>query len=678
MIPAPGTDRNKLVGTTAGLLVGGLAFFLTLFDYTFSLTRTALASGFFSGFYDLQGRRLLDGHLDVPDGSLGIEGFVRGGRTFMYFPPWPAILRLPVLMTTHEYDVRLSLLSMALAWIVFAVMVVKLVWLLVPVLSGAEEVSRTSATVVAVFLALATGGTFLTFDAAQPWVYNEAYMWAVAAVIGGIYWLARLLARPTRNAVWWLFVFTLISVGTRATEGWSLCLVVIAVGLFMRFRPDRSARQDLWWRVVLAGAVPVLISIAINEYKFGSVYLFPLQDQVWTLLNQHRRDALAANGGTIAGPQFFTTSFMAYLRPDGIRFTDYFPFITLPAHPAPAYNGAFIDQSYRTGSATAFMPLLLVMFLVAFVAVFRPRARPELARLRTPMLVSILITGGVMGYGYYATRYSSEFVPAFVLGGAITTALLCGFLARRPSWRAPVLAVMGIGTAFSILAQMLVGTSAEALVHRGDLLERYVQWQHDVSPGAQSRLVSQVAALPEGGETDDLAILGDCQTLFINTGNRYELWLPVQDRDRLLTLTAINGKLHRGRADLVHVTGTEPQGVRVDVNRDHQIRFVTSAGAARTRGAWFDLPTTGDIRLGIRNLIALGYFQFTSTPGGAAGFLPSVYFDEEGNSVPALLTVTADPAELASLGLRLDQAPGLPMSLCQELAKSAGIDVSGG
>ena len=203
---------------------------------------------------------------------------------------------------------------------------------------------------------------------------------------------------------------------------------------------------------------------------------------------------------------------MAYLRPDGIRFTDYFPFITLPAHPAPAYNGAFIDQSYRTGSVTAFMPLLLVMFLVAFVAVFRPRARPELARLRMPMLVSILITGGVMGYGYYATRYTSEFVPAFVLGGAITTALLCGFLARRPSWRAPVLAVMGIGTAFSILAQMLVGTSAEALVHRGDLLERYVQWQHDVSPGAQSRLVSQVDALPEGGKTDDLAILGDCQT----------------------------------------------------------------------------------------------------------------------------------------------------------------------
>ena len=65
-----------------------------------------------------------------------------------------------------------------------------------------------------------------------------------------------------------------------------------------------------------------------------------------------------------------------------------------------------------------------------------------------------------------------------------------------------------------------------------------MQWQHDVSPGAQSRLVTQVDALPTGGQTDDLAILGDCQTLYINTGDQYQPWLPVQDRDRLLVLTA--------------------------------------------------------------------------------------------------------------------------------------------
>jgi hypothetical protein len=677
VIPAPGTDRNKLVGTTAGLFVGGLAFFLTLFDYTFSLTRTALGTGYFSGFYDQQARRLLDGHLDLPDGSLGIEGFVHAGKTNMYFPPWPALLRLPVLLTTHEYDGRLTLLSMAIAWVVFSVMVVKLIWLLVPHLTGTEEVGRGTASLVGVFLAAATGGTFLTFDSSEPWVYHEAYIWAVAALFGGIYWLVRLLTQPSRHAVWWLFVFALVSVGSRATEGWSLCLVVIAVALFMRLRPDHGARDPLWWRVLLAGLVPLLLSVAVNEYKFGTVYIFPLQDQVWTQLNAHRRAALAANGGGLTGPQFFTTSFMAYLRPDGIRFTDYFPFITLPAHPAPSYHGAFVDQSYRTGSAPAFMPLFMVMFLVAFVAVFRPRARRELGLLRLPMLVAIMVTGGVMGYGYYSARYTTEFVPALVLGAAVSTALLCGFVRRRPRWRIPALAVLSVGAVFSILAQMSIGTTMEAFVHRGDLLERYVQWQHDVSPGAQARLVSQVDALPTGGDTDDLAILGNCQTLYINTGDQYQPWLPVQDRDRVLQLTP-TGRLHPGRVTLVQVSGNAREGVRIEVSHQRQLRFVTWNGTARAVGVWFDMPTDGGIRLGIRDLIPFGLFQFLSTPGGAAGFLPSVYFDPQWNSVPALLTVRNDVAGLAALGLRLREEPGLPMQLCGELARSAGIRISGG
>ena len=98
----------------AGLFLGGLAYFLTLFDYQMSLTRTAVQSGLFSTFYDLQARAFLDGHVDLPTGSLGIEGFVHDGKTYMYFPPLPAILRLPVLLTTHEYDGRLTLLSMAI------------------------------------------------------------------------------------------------------------------------------------------------------------------------------------------------------------------------------------------------------------------------------------------------------------------------------------------------------------------------------------------------------------------------------------------------------------------------------------------------------------------------------------------------------------------------------------
>jgi hypothetical protein len=678
VIPAPGTERNRLVATTAGLFLGGLAYVLTLFDYQMSLTRTTLQSGLFSTFYDQQARALLHGHVDLPTDSLGIEGFVHNGKTFMYFPPWPAILRLPVLLTTHEYDGRLTLLSMLVAWIVFAVMVTKLVWFLLPRLSGFEDITAGTGTVVALFLAAATGGTFLTFDAAQPWVYHEAYVWAVASVVGGLYWLARLITEPTRHATWWLFVFALLSVGSRATEGWAISLAAIALGLYWRFWPRRQARNPLWWRVLLAGAVPLALSIALNEYKFGTVYIFPLQDQVWTFLNEHRREALAANGGGLTGPQFFTTSFMAYLRLDGIRFVDYFPFITLPAHAPPSYGGALVDQSYRTGSVTAFMPLLMLMFLVALVAVGRPRARRELAVLRLPMLVSVLVTAGVMGYGYYSARYSTEFVPAMVLGGAISTALLAGFLRRHGAWRGPAVAVLAVGAAFSMLAQMSIGTTMQAYLHRGDSLVRYLTWQGNVSPGAQAGLVTQVDGLPTGGNTDDLAIRGDCESLYLNTGDQYQPWIPVEERDRVLELTATGQRLHPGGITLVTVSGTDPQSVRVEVNHRQQLRFVTRFGDAYSRGAWFDMPTAGGVRLGIRNQIGIGFFQFVSTPGGQAGFLPSVYFDRDQNSLPALLSLSNSRAGLATLGLSMRQLPGLPMPLCENLARAAGLDVTGG
>ena len=421
MIPPPGTDRNRLVSTTAGLFLGGLAYVLTLSDYRLSLTRTSLQSGLFSTFYDQQARAFMDGHVDLPANSLGIEGFVHDGKTFMYFPPWPAILRLPVLLTTHEYDGRLTLLSMALAWIVLAVMVAKLAWLLS---LGSAATGRGHSADGRAGRALPRRGD----GRHVPHLRRRATVGLHRGLhVGRGRGRGRpvLADAPARRADAARHV---VAVRLRA----DLCrhpgdrgLGDLArgdrLGLFWRLRPRGAGRHPCGGACSWPALVPLALSIALNEYKFGSVYSFPLQDQVWTALSEHRRDALAANAGGLTGPQFFTTSFMAYLRPDGIRFVDYFPFITLPAHPAPAYHGAVVDQAYRTGSVTAFMPLLMLMSLVALVAVARPRARRELALLRLPVAVSILITGGVMAYGYYAARYASEFVPALVLGGAITT-----------------------------------------------------------------------------------------------------------------------------------------------------------------------------------------------------------------------------------------------------------------
>lgn len=675
MISGLHAKRRQWISSAVGLLAGGVAFWLTLLDYGTDLTRTALAPGYFSQFFDLQARALLDGHLDVPAGSLGIEGFVHDGRTYTYFPPFPALLRLPVLLTTHEYDFRLTLLSMALAWVVLAVMATKLIWLILPLVTGVTTVSWQRGALAAVFLAAATGGTFLTYDASLPWVYHEVYVWAVTAAVGGLYWMVRLLTDRDPHSIKWLFIFGLVAVGTRATEGWAICLVVLAIALWWRFaRSTPESSRALWWRVLLAGAVPLAASIALNLYKFDEIYMFPLQDQVWTQISEQRRLALAANGGTLSGPQFFTTSFMAYLRPDGIRFVDYFPWITLPAAPAPAFQGAVVDQTYRTGSATAFMPMFMVLEVVAVLAAFRPRARRELRLLRWPVVSSILITGGVMGYGYYSNRYTSEFVPALVLGGAIGTSLVSRWLDEHRRWRVPVVGLMAAAAVFSLVANMATGLAAAAINHRGEPLERLVAWQLRASPEQQAGLVHRIDGLPSGGHTDDLAVRGDCDALYLNTGDLYEPWLPVQERDRVLRLRYRPGHLEQGDATVLTVSTTRKDRVDVQVNVRGQVRFLVFLDGQVTNTQWSDPPTDRDITLGIRNRIDFGVYELGSTPGGVAGYLPSIYLNDLEDSLPADLRVSDDTEALGALGFTMTEQPGLPLPLCTAVVTNAGLD----
>ena len=63
-------------------------------------------------FYDLQAQAMLDGHLYVPNGSLGIEAFVHGGRQYTYFGLFPSLIRLPRAGLHPCYDGRLTSLSL--------------------------------------------------------------------------------------------------------------------------------------------------------------------------------------------------------------------------------------------------------------------------------------------------------------------------------------------------------------------------------------------------------------------------------------------------------------------------------------------------------------------------------------------------------------------------------------
>ena len=104
--PAGDDERTARRAFRLGAAVGLVAFLVVLTG-----ARTLLSWVPAGDFYDAQADAFLDGRLDIDPERLGIEGFAHDGRTYMYQPPFPAILRLPVAAATDTYDGRLGQLS---------------------------------------------------------------------------------------------------------------------------------------------------------------------------------------------------------------------------------------------------------------------------------------------------------------------------------------------------------------------------------------------------------------------------------------------------------------------------------------------------------------------------------------------------------------------------------------
>ncbi len=654
--------------------IGAIFYFLVLFDFGFDPGRTAVRLRFASNFFDIQATAFLKGHLDVPANSLGIEGFVVDGRTYEYFPPFPALLRIPVMLVTHEFDGRLTLPSMALAWVVLAVVAVKLLWLVRTCLRGTDPVGRGEAVLLSLVLATITGGTVLVFDAALPWAYHEVYLWATALVLGALYWLLRVTLAPTRGPIAWLLAFNVCAVLTRTTGGFATCLATLGVaGWLLTGRPHPRLRR--WaWLVAATAVIPLLVAVAYNWVKFHNAYLFPLEDQVFTSVNPRRREALARNGGTITGPQFLLTGIVNYLRPDGIRFTDYFPYLTLPARPAPAYGGAFLDQSYRTGSVAAFMPLLVLTSLWGAVVSFIGKHTFAVRALRLPLLGAIAVPVGVLDYGYVTHRYTSEFVPFLVLGAIVGCCDIARRLtALRARWRRVAVGVVAALAAFGLLANSATAYTAAQQTWGGDKLVQYVALQRAL---AGTPPVTHSSALPSSARTDELHIVGNCDGLYVASGDQYQPWLAVQQRLRRARVIVGADRLQNSLLTLFTVNGVRTSHVQVEISRQHLLRFRVTSSAGVAYGPWVSANRGEEVDLTISAHTDYGLLEVSSLPGGFVTWVPLADWDAEWHSVLSTVTVTLAPAASQQAdGVRLAIGATAVPPLCGDLARDAGVQV---
>jgi hypothetical protein len=472
-ITTRGPARRFGWSCAGAIALSALIFVWLLSDESLNLFRSIP----FSNFYDIQARALLHGHWNVPAAPLWIEGFRIGGRTYMYYGPVPALLRIPVLLFTHRLDGRLSELSMLIAFVVALVAVSRLSWKVRVMFRRTDEVRWPEAVMAGALTAVIGLGSVLLFLGSDLRVYYEAELWGATLALCAFDAIVGLAMRPTGWRVVAAGGFTTLAMMTRGSVGAGPLAALALVGLghgvvaLARRLDGREGRWSSWaHRVVeprgaggpaglappgrwqwfrsmpdrtrtssLAAAVfvPVACYVTVNEIKFRTLFSIPFRHQSFESHNPIRQAVLAANHGSLFGLEYIPTSLLAYLRPDALRFTRLFPFVAFPP-PATVLGHLAYDTRDFASSITSTMPLLFVAAVVGAAVLYRPMggwlrrcgASEQWSR-RSPMEVGgvagmrIAVVGaaigtiGVLTIAYIANRYLADIVPLVVLLGLV-------------------------------------------------------------------------------------------------------------------------------------------------------------------------------------------------------------------------------------------------------------------
>jgi hypothetical protein len=514
-----------------------------------------------SNFYEIQARTLLHGHWDASPGAYLFERFNVNGRFYTYFGPWPALLRMPVVLFTDRLDGDLSRVSMMLAFAVTLVFTSRISWQARSLIRGGGPPTRAALVAAGGFVFVAGCGSTALFLASETWVYHEAILWGLAWAVASFSYLVEYIVAPRR---WTLVLASATatfcylsrgSVGLGPVAGLAILLVAaVATSLraAIRRRAPVGAGSRPWWlralglpadrdyrsigTLAIATAVPLALYAYVNYAKFGTLFGTPpyaLQD----LLQGTRREAaLAANEGSVFGIKYAPTILLQYLRPDAIGFDRFFPWVTFSGPPRVVGDVVFESLNFST-SVPATSTLLVLLTVGGLVAVVRAKqaegAPPTVAALRVPIAAALVGSVGTFVLAFLEERYQGDFVPLLVVAGA---AGLWSIPRLTAAWGRAARAALAIGLvvlagwtcwatgALTLLQQRAYGPLVSTDT-RARLIDFQVRVYERLPGGSPSGVQHGELPLPPPAAANTLLIVGDCAGLYWSSGR---FWHPVE------------------------------------------------------------------------------------------------------------------------------------------------------
>ena len=221
---------------------------------------------------------MLEGRWDIDPASIGYEAFVHDGRTYAYFGPFPALLRLPLAALPHwllpEWrGLHVERLSCWLA-------------IMVGITAQASAVMTALARAVApirkqlappLLLVCAMSGAPMLLSWRGALIYHEAILWAWALAMVFVALALPAVQRPepiSGHRLCGLGLCAGLCLLTRSTTGASLYLATGLLVLFQLGRHGRPALRWSFWAPASVLGVFIALTGVVNQGRWGNPLVF--------------------------------------------------------------------------------------------------------------------------------------------------------------------------------------------------------------------------------------------------------------------------------------------------------------------------------------------------------------------------------------------------------------------
>lgn len=375
-------------------LLSALACSIFAFLWLLSPTNGSLVGiGWHGSCYDSLAKSLLQGRADVDPDLIGIEAFSVNGHTFMYFGLFPALLRLPFVVSGSQLVGYLSPLSCFTAGVVSIAAFSAL----------CMPHARRNPFMAAWALLGFTLGTPLFFLGLSASIYHEAIMWALAGALWSVTSLLYLFSSGRRKIPWLALcaIAAAVALLARVTFGFPAYLCV-AAGFFASVREGGRKKIVGACLAVLPAIGAVLVQMWYNYIRFDSIFIVALYKPGVFSVNLD-------DFGGMSNWRRIPELLALYFLPSMENFSLSFPFV-LMANPTYSDPSLFLSYLEPVAALSVTAPWLVVFAIAGGVSIIR---RPVFGT----ALVAALLIGcwyPILSLYSITERYVAEFIPALV------------------------------------------------------------------------------------------------------------------------------------------------------------------------------------------------------------------------------------------------------------------------